>query len=106
MKKNHNHSTRFRERFTVNQASLENVCFTNDVNSMDRLFEFVGETEIIEQNDDMTLDYTRPCVYAAMKNNSDILHWGKMLHADDRNEFEKSMEKEVNGLQDNYSFDI
>jgi hypothetical protein len=42
-----------------------------------------------------------------MKNNIDILHWGKMLHADDRKEFEKSMENEVNGLQDNdTSFDI
>jgi hypothetical protein len=41
-----------------------------------------------------------------MKNNSDILHWGQMLHAADRTEFEKSMEKEVNGLQDNATFDI
>jgi hypothetical protein len=41
-----------------------------------------------------------------MKNNSDIPHWGKMLHADDKNEFEKSMEEEVNGLQDNETFDI
>jgi hypothetical protein len=29
-----------------------------------------------------------------------------MINADDRNEFEKSMEKEVNGLQDNDTFDI
>jgi hypothetical protein len=42
--KNHNHSTRFRQRFTVNQASLKNVCFTNDFTSMDRLFAFFGET--------------------------------------------------------------
>jgi hypothetical protein len=104
--KYHNHSTRFRQRFTVNQASLENVCLTNDVTSMDRLFAFFTETESIHQNDDMTSNYTRPCVYAAMKNNSDILHWGQMLHAEDRNEFEKSMEKEVNGLQDNDTFDI
>jgi hypothetical protein len=41
-----------------------------------------------------------------MKNNSDILHWGQRPHADDINEFEKSMEKEVNGLQDNDTFDI
>jgi hypothetical protein len=41
-----------------------------------------------------------------MKNNSDIRHWGQMLHADDINEFEKSKEKEVNGLQDNATFDI
>jgi hypothetical protein len=33
-----------------------------------------------------------------MKHNSDILPWGQMLHADDRNEFEKSMEEEVNGI--------
>jgi hypothetical protein len=41
-----------------------------------------------------------------MKNNSDILHWGQMLHTKDRNEFEKSMAKEVNGLQYNDTFDI
>jgi hypothetical protein len=29
-----------------------------------------------------------------------------MLHAHDREEFEKSMEKEVKGLQDNDTFDI
>jgi hypothetical protein len=40
-----------------------------------------------------------------MKNKSDILHWGQMLHADDREEFEKPMEKEVKGLQDNDTFD-
>jgi predicted RNA-binding protein with EMAP domain len=45
-------------------------------------------------------------VYAAMKNSSDILHWGKMLHTDDRKEFEKSMEKEVDGLKYNYTLDI
>jgi hypothetical protein len=54
----------------------------------------------------MTSNYTIPCVYAAMKNNSGIIHWGQMINADDRNEFEKSMEKEVNGLQDNDTFDI
>jgi hypothetical protein len=42
--KNHNHSTRFRQRFTVNQASLKNVCFINDITSMDRIFAFFGET--------------------------------------------------------------
>jgi hypothetical protein len=52
--KNHNHSTRFRQRFTVNQAFLENLCFTDDVTSMDRLFAFFGKTESIHQNDDMT----------------------------------------------------
>jgi hypothetical protein len=54
----------------------------------------------------MTPNYTRPCVYAAMKNNSDILHWGQISHAHDREEFEKSMEKEVKALQDNDTFDI
>jgi hypothetical protein len=73
---------------------------------MDRIFAFFGETESIDQNDDMTSNCIRSCVYAAMKNNSDIFHWGQMLHADDRNEFEKSMEKEVNGLQDNDTFEI
>jgi hypothetical protein len=46
-------------------------------------------------------------MYAAMKSKSDILHWRQMLHADDIKEFEKSMEKEVNGLQYNdTTFDI
>jgi hypothetical protein len=75
--KNHNHSTRFRKRFTVNQASLKNVCFTNDVTSMYHLFAFFGVTKIINQNADMASNYTRPCMFAAMKSNSDILHWGK-----------------------------
>jgi vesicle coat complex subunit len=54
----------------------------------------------------MKSNFTRPCVYASMKSNSGILNWEKMLNANDRNEFEKSMEKEVNGLQDNETFDI
>jgi hypothetical protein len=87
--KKHTHGTRFRQRFTVNQAALENVCLADDTTSLDRLFAYFKETESIYQHEDMPSNYTRPCVYASMKNNSDILHWGQMLHADDREEFER-----------------
>jgi hypothetical protein len=77
--KKHTHETRFRKRFTVNQAALEFFCLTDDVTSLDRLFVYFQEMESMHQHEDIASNYTRLCVYAAMKNNSDILHCRKIL---------------------------
>jgi hypothetical protein len=52
--KKHTHGKRFRQRLTVNQAALENVCLTYGTTSLDLLFAYFKETESIYQHEDMT----------------------------------------------------
>jgi len=89
----------FKQKLLANAAILmEQLAISENKEQMinpDHFHMYLTHLEVLNANNDGMVNDLHPCVFAASENHKNMLHYGEMVKASDRNKFKDAMEKEV-----------